>query len=143
METAGGRGVGPEKEREAVEVAFVRDSGEAEIVRALLDERGVPSYLQPVGVVGTQVGTGLAPRTAQRIMVRADRAEEARRIIDEALGEGERHAEPETANARYLERAAGGRGPRNYSLIGAYARILLWSAASFALVAAIFLLLRL
>jgi hypothetical protein len=99
--------------------------------------------LQPVGVIGPQVGVGLVPRGAQRVMVRPDRAEEARRIIDEALDEGERYAEPETANAGYLERATGRRGPRDYSLVGAYARALLWSIAAFALVAGVFLLLRL
>lgn len=133
----------PAVDGEAVEVAFVRDSGEAEIVRALLEERGIHSLLQPVGVVGTQVGTGFAPRTTQRVMVNPDRADEARRIIDEALGEGERYAEPETANSRYLARAAGRRGPRNYSLLGAYARAVFWSLAAFALFAAVFLLLRL
>lgn len=138
MDRAGGKNGG-----DLVEVAFVGDSGEAEIVRALLEGREIPSYLQPVGVVGTQVGSTVPLRSAQRVMVRRDQAAAAARVIEEALGEGARNAEPEVVNAEYLERANRRRGPRNYTVAGAYTRAVLWSAAALALVAAIFLLLRL
>jgi hypothetical protein len=132
-----------EKSGDLVEAAFVGDSGEAEIVRALLDGREIPCYLQPVGVNGPMVGVGLLPRGAQRVMVRADQADEARRVIADALGEGARSEETKTVNAEYLERASRRRRPRDYTVVGAYARAILWSVAAFALFAAVFLLLRL
>jgi len=48
----------------------------------------------------------------------------------------------ETANATYLEEAAG-RKPRDYGLAGAYARIWAWSLGAMLLAFAVFLLLRL
>jgi hypothetical protein len=74
-------------------------------------------------------------------MVHANRAEEARALLAETLVEDEGEAWPEIANARHLENASG-RKPRNYGLVGAYARIYLWSLAALAVAFGIFLLLR-
>ena len=76
-------------------------------------------------------------------MVHADRAEEARKLLTEARAEDEQTA-PEPVNARYLE-AARGRGPRNYGVMGAYARmylVALLAIIGFALAFGVFMLLR-
>lgn len=63
-------------------------------------------------------------------------------MLAETLVEEEPEEEPEErANARHLDRAAG-RGPRNYGLVGAYARIWLWSLAAFGVAFGLFLLIR-
>lgn len=73
-------------------------------------------------------------------MVHADKAGDARRLLSETLVE-EREAVSEIANATYLDDAKG-RGPRGYGLIGAYARIWLWSLGAVGVAFGIFLLLR-
>jgi hypothetical protein len=73
-------------------------------------------------------------------MVRSDQAEAAR-----ALLEGTAVNEPADSltSDEYLEaEGATGRGPRNYGLAGAYARIWAWSFGTMALAFGVFLLLR-
>jgi hypothetical protein len=54
-------------------------------------------------------------------------------MLNETMVEEEPEVEIEDlANARHLDRAAG-RGPRNYGLVGAYARIWFWSLFAFGL----------
>jgi hypothetical protein len=74
-------------------------------------------------------------------MVHANRAEQARALLAETLVEDEEEAAPEIANAKYLEEAGGGRA-RNYGVVGAYGRALLWSLVVMAAAFGIFLLLR-
>ncbi|MFL5871857.1 MAG: DUF2007 domain-containing protein [Solirubrobacterales bacterium] len=124
-----------------VEVAFVGDEFEAEMIRALLDEHGIPSIQQQVSPSGPQVGYGLMNPGggARRVMVHAERAERAKVLVEAAKAEG---PPPEPVNAEYLENAQGGRGPRNYGLIGGYARAFFWSFLTLALVFAIWMLFR-
>lgn len=135
-----------------VEVAFVGNEHEAAMIQALLEERDIPSLQQQVGLDGRQLGYGaltggvlaggvLAGGGSRRVMVHAHRAEEARALLAAALAEGDAEI-PEPVNAEYLEDASGGRKPRSYGLIGAYARICLWSLGAMALAFAVFMLLR-
>jgi hypothetical protein len=123
-----------------VEVMFAGDRVEAEMVQGLLESEGIPSMLQATGVNGPQLGVGLSPRSPQRVTVRAEHADLARRLLareptEEDLGVGE------LANAGYLDETRG-RGPRSYGVIGAYARIWFWSFVAFAVAVGIFLLAR-
>jgi len=123
---------------ELVEVAFVADEVQGAMIKALLEQYEIPSLLQQVGPSGRQVGSVvLTPGGSQRVMVHAHRAEEARAILAEAEAEAQQEA-PEPVNARYLEAAQGGRGPRSYGLIGAYVRIFAVSALAIVLMLAVF-----
>jgi putative signal transducing protein len=125
-----------------VEVAFVSNEYEAAMVQALLEENEIPSLQQRVGVDGATVGYAvLSGGGSRRVMVHTHRAEEARVLLAQARAEAEDLPEP--VNARHLARAAGQRGPRGYGLVGAYARILLWSFGAFAVAFGVFLLSRL
>jgi hypothetical protein len=73
-------------------------------------------------------------------MVRAEHADLARRLLDQVTPEENLDVD-ELANAAYLGEARG-RGPRNYGVIGAYARIWLWSFAVVAVTFGIFMLAR-
>jgi hypothetical protein len=74
-------------------------------------------------------------------MVRAEQADEARALLAETAAEGAEEGWPEIANAEHLE-DADGRKPRNYGLIGAFARVFLWSLVAFAVFFVVFLLQR-
>lgn len=123
-----------------VEVMFAGDRVEAEMVQGLLESEGIPSMLQATGVNGPQLGVGLSPRSPQRVMVRAEHADLARRLLDQVTPEENLDVD-ELANAAYLGEARG-RGPRSYGVIGAYARIWLWSFAVVAVTFGIFMLAR-
>lgn len=125
-----------------VKVAFARDSVEAEMIQGLLENAGIPSALQPIGIDGPQLGIGaLNPGGgSRRVVVRADRAEEARALLAEILVEDE-EAWPEPINARHLDASRGHRR-RDFGLVGGYARIYLWSFGLMAVAFGIFLLLR-
>ncbi len=123
-----------------VEVMFAPNRVEAEMVQGLLDSEGVPSLLQATGVNGPQLGVGLLPRSPQRVMVRAEHADLARRLLAGTGAEGDFDVD-ELANAAYLDQARG-REPRSYGVVGAYARIWFWSFTAFAVAFGIFLLAR-
>lgn len=123
-----------------VEVMFAGDRVEAEMVQGLLESEGVPSLLQATGVNGPQLGVGLSPRSPQRVMVRVEHADVARRLLAQVTPEEDSDV-GELANAGYLDKARG-RGPRNYGVIGAYARIWIWSFAVLAVTFGIFMLAR-
>jgi Putative prokaryotic signal transducing protein len=123
-----------------VEVMFAGDRVEAEMVQGLLESEGIPSMLQATGVNGPQLGVGLSPRSPQRVMVRAEHADLARRLLDQVTPEENLYVD-ELANASYLGEARG-RGPRSYGVIGAYARIWFWSFAILAVTFGIFMLAR-
>jgi hypothetical protein len=123
-----------------VEVMFAPNRVEAEMVQGLLESEGVPSILQATGVDGPQLGVGLSPQSPQRVMVRAEHADLARRMLA-ATGTEEESDVDALANAAYLDEARG-RGPRSYGVIGAYARIWFWSFAALAVAFGIFLLAR-
>jgi putative signal transducing protein len=129
---------------ELVGVAYANDRGEAEMIQGLLESSGIPSVLQHVGIDGPMVGIGLLNPGggSRRVLVRAEQSEEARALLAETLVEDEQEDWAETAGAVHPEEPAG-RKPRNYNLIGAYARIWAWSIGVMAFAFAVFLLLRL
>jgi len=113
------------------------------MVKGLLDSAGIQSFLQQDGISGLQLGTGMLNPGGgpQRVMVRSDRAEAARAVIEEAVVRGDSGEWVETDSPSYSE-PMDGRKPRNYGLIGAYARIWAWSFGAMALAFGVFLLLR-
>ena len=123
-----------------VEVASVNDPVEGEMIRGLLQNDGIPSVLQPVGINGPLLGIGLLPQGAQRVMVRASQADPARSLLGETMAGSDMEVD-ELANASYLDDAKG-RGPRSYGLVGAYVRIWLWSFAALGVAFGVFLLAR-
>jgi hypothetical protein len=129
---------------ELVQVAFAREPVEGEMIQGLLEGHGILSMLRSEGINGPMVGYGALPPghagASHRVMVRAERADEARAVLAGTLVEDEEGTWPESANARYLEE--GGRKPRGYGLIGAYARIYLWAFGAMALAFGVFLLLH-
>jgi hypothetical protein len=127
---------------ELVEIAFVGDEAEAMMIQALLEEHGIPSLQQQVAPSGPQLGYGLMNPGggARRVMVHAQRADQARSLV--AAARAEHEALPEPVNAEYLADAQSGRKPRSYGLIGAYARIYLVSFGAMAMIFAAYLLLR-
>jgi hypothetical protein len=74
------------------------------------------------------------------VMVHADRADRARALLEATMAEGQQDL-PESVNSEYLADAEG-RKPRDYGLIGGYARAYFWSFAAMALAFAVFMLLR-
>jgi hypothetical protein len=128
---------------ELVEIAFVGDQPEAEMIRGLLEGEGIPSLQQQVTPSGPRLGYGLMNPGAGSywVMVHADRVAEARALLAEALEEGEQEI-PDSVNAEYLEAAEGRRGPRNYGVVGAYLRISLFGFGAMALAFGGFMLLR-
>ncbi|HEX7244012.1 MAG TPA: DUF2007 domain-containing protein [Solirubrobacterales bacterium] len=131
-------------EREPVGIAYANDRVEAEMIRGLLEDAGIPSAVQPLGIDGPAVGIGLLNPGggSRRILVHADQAEAARAVLAEALATGEPDDLDVRINADDAGEALGGK-PRNYNLISAYARALFWSLIAMGLAFAIFLLLRL
>lgn len=129
---------------ELTEVAWVGDAYEAAMVQALLEESKIPSLQQQVGIDGPMLGYGLLTGAgSRRVMVHAHRVEEARKLLAEAKSEQEQVA-PEPVNARYLDEARG-RGPRNYGVIGGYARMYLvaiLACVGFVLALGVFMLVR-
>ena len=127
---------------ELVEVAFVGDEGQALMVQALLEEHGISSLKQQVAPSGPTLGYGLMNPGggSQRVMVHAGRADRARALLEATVAESE-SAVPEPADAENLADAEG-RKPRNYGLIGGYARAYFWSFAALALAFGVFMLLR-
>lgn len=123
-----------------VEVAFVGDEFQAEMIRALLEEHEIPSIHQRVTPAGPQLGYGLMNPGggAHRVMVHLERADRARALIEATTAE----SLPEPVNAEYLEDSQGGRRPRNYGLIGGYARATFWSVLALAAFFGVWLLLR-
>lgn len=132
---------GKSKAGDLVEVAFVRNEGEAAMVRGLLETAGIPSFLKGVGIDGPRVGVTWLPNSQQQVLVHAERAEEARALVERTLFENEAEAWS-TANAEHLEEAGGGRKPRSYGIVGGMARIYLWGFGAMAVAFGVFLLIR-
>lgn len=111
------------------------------MIKGLLQSAGIDSMVQRAGIGGLQAGTGLLNTGGHgsRVIVRADRADEARAVLAETLSDPEGFPEP--VNAEYLADAEG-RRPRRYGLAGAYARIYLWSFVALAVAFAAFMVVR-
>jgi hypothetical protein len=128
---------------EPVVVAHANDRVEAEMIRGLLESAGIPSEVQQMGIDGPLLGFGLLNPGggSRRIKVHANQAEVARAVLAESLVPREPDGWDALTDADDGN-AASGRNPRNYNLIGAYARIWFWSFVVMGLAFAIFLLLR-
>lgn len=126
-----------------VGVAFASDRAEGDMIQGLLGSAGIPSALQQIGIDGPQLGVGLLNPGggSRRVMVRSDQAEAARALLEEVVVPSEPGDWVESDNSPYVEETEG-QNPRNYGLIGAYARIWAWSLGAMALAFGVFLLLR-
>jgi hypothetical protein len=127
---------------EPVGVAYADDRVEAEMIRGLLESAGIPSAVQQWGIDGPLLGFGLLNPGggSRRIMVHANQAEAARAVLAESLVSGEPDGWDALVDVDETSEAPG-RKPRNYNLIGAYARGWFWSIIVMGLAFAIFLLL--
>jgi hypothetical protein len=128
---------------ELVEVAYVGDLAQAQMIGGLLETRGIVSMVQSVGVDASLIAFGVPNSSGgpQRVMVRAEQAQEARAVLAEVAAENTEEEWPEIANAKHLGDAIG-RKPRNYGVIGGFARIYLSAFVVFAVAFGIFMLLR-
>lgn len=132
------------RDGELVDVAFARDPVEAGLIKGLLENAGIPSLLQQarLNVDGPQLGFGLATSGfgggPQRILVHAERAQQARSLLADTLIESNVEVSPDFGSA---EEEGGGRA-RNYGVVGAYARAMGWSLLIMAAAFGVFLLLR-
>lgn len=126
---------------DVVKVAYAKDSAQAGLIQGLLENEGIPSMLQALGIDGPKLGFGLLVSNPQRVMVRADQAERARALIAETLV-GEEEINPGEISSGDELRARAGRKPRSYGVIGGYARMYFWGLGLITLAFAIFVLLR-
>jgi hypothetical protein len=121
-----------------VQIAYADTREEAALIRGLLREEGIRSLAKQASINGPALGSGLLTRSSRRIYTRPEDAARARALLGETMVEDPLEEEiPEPANAAYLADATG-RRPRDYSLLGAYARS--WTAA-IAVLAVIFVVL--
>ena len=130
-----------------MDVAFARDRVEADLIKGLLENAGIPSLPQParLHVDGPQLGFGLATSGfgggPQRVLVHAERAQRARSLLADTLIESEVGASPDFEAADLSEGESGGRA-RDYGVVGAYARAMGWSLVVMAVAIGAFLLVR-
>lgn len=128
---------------ELVEVAAARDAFQAGMLKGLLHDAGIPCMTRGYGVDGQLLGFGLLTQGGgpQQVLVHADRLEEARTVLAEVLAADD---DPTTdaiaASERRLEYSGPGRKPRDYGLLGAYARIYLFSLLALAAMAGLYFL---
>lgn len=125
-----------------VQIAFAETREEAALMRGLLREERIRSLAKQGSINGPALGTGLLTRSSRRIYVRAEDAAAARKLLSETMVEDPLEEDfPEPANAAYLADATGHR-PRDYGLLGAYARAYIAVGIIFAAALAAFLLLH-
>jgi hypothetical protein len=86
----GGGGGGGGGGGKLVKVGFARNQAEAEMLQGLLTESGIPSILKRSGGFDAPEFLAAGPRD---IWVNKENAQEARRILDETLSEGDDEAE--------------------------------------------------
>jgi Putative prokaryotic signal transducing protein len=128
---------------ENVGVAYANDRVEAEMIQGLLESAGIRSFLRPVGIDGPTLGFGLLNPGggSQQVVVRASDLERARTLLAATLVEEETdpHASGDDTSPPWRPWR---RSPRDYGLLGAYARIWAWSLAALTVAFAVFLLSR-
>jgi hypothetical protein len=125
-----------------VQIAFAETREEAALIRGLLREDGIRSLAKQASINGPALGAGLLTRSSRRIYVRPENAEAARRLLSETMVEDPLEEEiPEPANAEYLADATG-RKPRDYGLLGAYARAWIAALVILAVAFVLFIILR-
>jgi hypothetical protein len=133
---------GPERGSDLIQIAFADTREEAALIRGLLREEGIRSLAKQGSINGPALGAGLLTRSTRRIYVRPGDAEAARKLLSETMVEDPLEEEiPEPANAAYLADAAGHK-PRDYTVLGAYARAWIVGLVVLALVFAVLLLVR-
>jgi hypothetical protein len=129
----------PRSGDDLVEIAFADTREEAALIRGLLREEGIRSLAKQASINGPMLGSGLLTRSPRRIYVNPGDAERARTLLGEVMVEDPLESEiPEPANATYLA-DAGGRRPRDYSVLGAYARFYVVAAVVLGVVFLVFL----
>jgi hypothetical protein len=125
-----------------VQIAFADTREEAAIMRGLLREDGIRSLARQASINGPALGSGLLTRSTRRLYVRPEDAAAARKLLSETMVEDPLEEEiPESANAEYLADATGHQ-PRDYTVLGAYARGWLVAVALLAIAFVLFLLLH-
>lgn len=125
-----------------VQVAYADTREEAALIRGLLREEDIKSIARQAGVEGGVGTSSLLTRSPRRIYVRPADASRARELIGEVMVEDPQGEEiPEPANAAYLADATDHK-PRDYSLVGAYARFYIVAAVVLGIVLVVFLLLH-
>jgi hypothetical protein len=125
-----------------VQIAFADTREEAAIIRGLLREAGIRSLAKQASINGPALGAGLLTRSSRRIYVVPADADAARRLLAETMVEDPLEEDiPESANAAHLEDATG-RKPRDYSVLGAYARGWIVALAVLATALVLFILLH-
>jgi hypothetical protein len=113
---------GPERGSDLIQIAFADTREEAALIRGLLREEGIRSLARQAGLEGGALTSGLLTRSSRRIYVFPQDADAARKLLAETMVEDPLEAEiPEPANATYLADATGHK-PRDYTVLGAYAR---------------------
>ena len=133
---------GPERDSDLIQIAFADTREEAALIRGLLREEDIRSLAKQGSINGPALGAGLLTRSTRRIYVRPQDAEGARKLLAETMVEDPLEEEiPEPANATYLADAVGHK-PRNYTVLGAYARAWIVGLVVLALVFVVLLLLR-
>jgi hypothetical protein len=133
---------GGDSGREPVQVAYADTREEAALIRGLLREAKIKSIARQAGVEGGIGTSSLLTRSPRRIYVRPEDAAAARTLLAETMVEDPAETEiPEPANAAYLEDARGHK-PRDYNVVGAYARIWIVGIVVLGLVLVVFLLLH-
>jgi hypothetical protein len=125
-----------------VQIAFAETREEAALMRGLLRAEGIRSLAKQASINGPALGAGLLTRSSRRIYVRPEDAEAGRRLLSQTMVEDPLEEEvPEPANASYLADAAGHK-PREYGLLGAYARAWIAALVVLALALVVFILLH-
>ena len=113
---------GNDSGEDLVQIAFADTREEAALIRGLLREEGIKSLARQAGLEGGASTSAFLTRSPRHIYVRPGDAAAARKLIGETMVEDPLEEEiPESANAEYLAEATG-RKPRDYSILGAYAR---------------------
>jgi hypothetical protein len=130
-----------EADEDLVQIAFADTREEAALIRGLLREGKIRSLAKQGSINGPALGGGPLTRTSRRIYVVPGDAAAARELLAETMVEEPAEEIPEPANAVHLADAQG-RRPRDYSLLGAYARAWLIGGAVLAVVLLVFLLLH-
>jgi hypothetical protein len=124
------------------QIAFAETREEAALMRGLLREDGIRSLAKQASINGPALGAGLLTNSSRRIYVRSEDAGAARKLLSETMVEDPLEEEvPESANAAYLAEATGHK-PRDYNVLGAYARAYIAAAIIFAAALAVFILLH-
>ena len=132
---------GNDSGEDLVQIAFADSREEAALITGLLRGEGIRCLARQASLeTGARMAGGFMTRSPRRIYVHPTHAAAARKLLGEVMVEDPLESEiPEPANAAHLADATGHK-PRNYSMLGGWARILLAVVGVFATVFVVFLL---